>query len=118
MIAKLLAHLGELLVHLGGRAIHVWPIEADARRAILKSMRAMERREIRRKPLLDRRALPRLHLLPWLAVPTLVEVRVAALHLGDQAARHVPDIERAALLRDHGMKQDLKKNVAELLLHL
>jgi len=82
-------------------------------------MRTVQGRQIRRQPLLDGRALPGLHSLPRLTLPTFfVEVRVAAPHLCDQPVGDIANVESAALLGHDRMEQYLEQHVAQLLAHL
>src|SRR5512138_2559529 len=115
MIAKLGAYLAELLLYFRGGPFNIGPVEADAGRAILQPMRAVKRREVRGQALLDRRAFPRLHLLPRLALPAFVQVWMTPAHFRDQPVRDVADVERAALLRHDRVEEHLQQDVAELL---
>ena len=111
----LLAHLLKLLGDFLHRPLDVRPVEADPRGAILKAMRAMQGRKRRGEPLGDRLPLLRLHLLPRDFLSALVEMRMPGTHLRDQRARHVVRRERAPLLGDHRVEEDLEQYVAELL---
>lgn len=113
-VLQLDLHLLELLVHfldwpLGGR-----PVEANACGAILQPDRAMQRRKPGRQPFHDGLALPGLHLLPGLPRAVAVQVRMPRAHLGEEAVGDVGQRERAALFRDHRVKQDLEEQVPEL----
>ena len=106
-------HLGQLLLDLLRGPLDVGPVEADARGAILKAMRAVQRRQPGGQSLLDAAAaLLRLHRFPALPLDGLlafrrIEVRVAGAHLRDQRLRDVVQVERPTLLRHDGVEQHL-----------
>ena len=118
VVAQLRPNLAQFLLDLRRRPVDIRPVEADTRRAVLETMRAVQRWQVRRQPFFDRGALPRLHLLPGLSLAPLIQVRVPATHLRDQPRRHISDVEGTALLGNHGVKEDLEQDVTELLAHL
>src|SRR5690242_17680612 len=103
LITQLHAHLVQLLFDLRRRSLDIRPVEPHTRSPVLQPMGAMQRRQVRWQPLLDRRALARLHLLPRLPVTALVQMRMSAPHLRDEATGHITDIERAALFCHNGV---------------
>src|SRR5689334_9654784 len=106
------AYFIELLVHLRDWTFDVGPVEADARSAILKTKGAMQRGQLRRQSIGDALALLRLHPFPRLTHAVPVEMGMPAFHLRDEGVRDVVKIERATLLGNDGVEQDLKQEIA------
>src|SRR5438105_2862108 len=71
--------------------------------------------ELRRQSIDDAVAFSRLHALPRLPRAIAIQVRMPAFHLREKRLRDIMEVERSALLRDHGMKEHLEQKITELL---
>src|SRR4029077_7882480 len=101
---ELRANLRQLLLDLLCRSLDVGPVEPQPRRAILKSVRAVQSRKSGGEPLRDALSLTRLHSLPRLLRGVTVKVGMPSPHLGDQTLGHVGKRKSATFFCDHGVK--------------
>lgn len=111
-------HFAELLLDFGSRTGNIGPVEANTRRAILQPVRPVQRRECPGQTLSDPLPPARLHPLPHLPGPVLVQVRMPPLHFAHQPLSYRAGVEGTTFLCYNAVKQDLEEQVAELLAHM
>ena len=112
---EMLAHFGELLLHLLCRPLRVIPIEAHTRGALLQAVRAVQGGEAGGQPLGDARRARAISSSPTARAAAPVQVRMASgASCAINAAGTSRDVECAALLGDDGMEEHLQQQVAQV----